>query len=239
MYRLMSAIMLAAATMACAPAVGTPAPDGPDGTRSFSVAGFDRIALKTSDRVEVRRGDTFSVTARGQEKVLASLELVNRDGVLVIGRKREEGGWRWGDSDGARLAIVLPRLSGASVAGSGDMTIDRADGAFDGDVAGSGDLSIGRLSGDQARLAVAGSGTLSVAGEVGTVNASIAGSGDIRAEQLRATTASVSIAGSGNVGLDVNGTATVSILGSGNADLGRNARCTVNQRGSGKVRCGG
>ncbi|MDG5487997.1 DUF2807 domain-containing protein [Sphingomonas sp. BGYR3] len=237
MLRSATLTALALAAIACTPATGTPPPDDADGTRSFSVAGFDRIALKGSDTVDVRHGDAFSVTARGQQKVLDSLELVNRDGTLVIARKKDAG-WNWGSDDKARLTIVLPRITGASLAGSGHMTIDRADTGFAGDLAGSGNLTVGRLAGDRATLAVAGSGTLSVAGEVGSVEASIAGSGDIRAEQLRAASASVSIAGSGDVRIDVNGTATVSVLGSGNADLGDDARCTINKRGSGTVRCG-
>ncbi|MBL7599390.1 DUF2807 domain-containing protein, partial [Escherichia coli] len=75
----------------------------------------------------------------------------------------------------------------ASVSGSGNMSVDKAEGAFRGAIAGSGNLGIATLAATDADLSIAGSGDLTVAGTVNRLNASIAGSGDIDASKLTAT----------------------------------------------------
>lgn len=211
---------------------------GTGATRTFAASGFDAVELRGSDDVEVRSGATFAVVAQGDPKVLDQLDIRVVDGTLRIGRK-DQGGGRWFSNDrGARVQVTLPRLTAASVGGSGDMTVQQAEGDFSGAVAGSGDLRIASLRAGKASLSVAGSGDLSAAGTASQLSASIAGSGDIDAAGLTAASADVSIAGSGNMRGTVNGPATVSILGSGDVALGGGARCSVSSVGSGEARCG-
>lgn len=212
---------------------------GSGDARTFAVADFSSVSLRGSDDVEIRTGAAFAVRATGPAAELDKLE-ISRDGdTLKIGRKSNSG-WSWGDSSerGVRVFVTMPRLASASVAGSGDLRVDRVDGDFDGSIAGAGNMMVSAIRGGTAKLSIAGSGDLTVAGEVQQLDGSIAGSGDIDARNLRAAGASVSIAGSGNVRAQVNGSASVSIVGSGDADLGPNARCTINKMGSGDVRCG-
>jgi len=210
---------------------------GGETSRSFPLSGFDRIALRGADDVEVRVGPAESVSVTGPAALLDRLEVEVRDGELRLGRKRGDGPWRDGT---ARFTVTLPRLTAAAVAGSGDMRIDRAEArSFAASVAGSGDLSIGALAADALDLSVAGSGDLAVGGRTRALNVSIAGSGDIDAARLRAERADISLAGSGNVRAGVDSEAAVSILGSGDVEILGNAKCRVSKMGSGSVTCAG
>lgn len=209
-------------------------------TRSFPVGGFTRVALRGADHAIVRVGPAASVNVSGPAELLDQLEVEVRDGELRLGRKRS--GWNWGNNGRghAVFTVTVPSLTAASVAGSGNMSVDRADAPrFAASVAGSGDLRIDRLRADTAAISIAGSGDAHVAGEARGLDISVAGSGDVDAAGLRAERAQISVAGSGNVRAGVSGQATVSVMGSGDVDVLGGARCQVSKIGSGSVRCPG
>lgn len=211
---------------------------GAGGARDYAATDFTRVELRGPDDVQVTTGGSFSVRAEGATEILDEIE-IRRDGDrLLVGRRNREG-WNWRSDDaGARIVITMPSIRAGTLAGSGDLTVNRASGDFDAALAGSGDLTIGVLQGGRSEFAIAGSGTIAASGQVDEIDISIAGSGDVSAAGLRAGGAHVSIAGSGNVTARVDGEARVSILGSGDVDLGPGARCTVSALGSGTARCG-
>jgi hypothetical protein len=205
-------------------------------SRSFAVEDFTGVALKGSDDVDIRVGAGFSVRAEGPRDELDRLRITRDGDTLDIGRKN---GMSWGSHDAVKMFVTLPRLASATVAGSGDMQIDRVEGAgFDGNIAGSGNMAIGAVSLDKMTMSIAGSGTMTAAGNAETVGVDLAGSGNVRSAGLHARKAAVKVAGSGDVKLAVDGMATVRIMGSGDVDLGPAAKCNVKTTGSGTVRCG-
>lgn len=213
--------------------------DGASTVRSFAIRDFTAVDLRGPDNVDIVTSDSFAVVAQGDSETLDKLEIVRDGDSLRIGRKGRTG-FRWGGGDGntARIRVTMPAVRSATLAGSGDMAIDRASNGFEGAVAGSGDMVIGQLRGGKVALSVAGSGTLAAAGQVDRIEMNIAGSGDISAAGVRASEAEVAIAGSGDATADVSGDADVSLIGSGSATLGPNARCTVSKLGSGQANCG-
>lgn len=213
--------------------------DGSTGNRSFDVRGFDRVSLRGSDNVVVRVGTAESVTATGPNAVLDKLEIKVVDGELRIGREKHWG-FNWSsDHKPTVITVTVPQLRGASIAGSGDMKVDRVQAtSFEGSVAGSGNLAIGALQADAASLKIAGSGDALVAGTAKSMDVSIAGSGNLDARGLKSERAKISIAGSGDVRAAVSDEAVVSIVGSGDVDIAGKPRCRVTKMGSGDVRCG-
>ena len=208
-------------------------------SRDYDVAGFSTVSLRGADDIEVRVGPSYSVRAQGPADELDKLDILRDGDTLKVGRKQSSG-WGWSQSKTpVKIFVTLPRLAGASVAGSGNMSVDRVEGErFRGSIAGSGNLSLGAVRVDEAALSVAGSGDLTGAGEARRLRLDIAGSGDIDARQLTAAEANISIAGSGNARTVVNGPARVSIAGSGDVELGGRPQCTTSRVGSGEVRCG-
>ena len=217
---------------------GDTARPGSAAERSFSLAGFSKVALKGSDDVVVAIGPSFAVHARGPQDVLDQLALTVADGTLEIGRKR--AAWGWSSAHGhAVVTVTLPALAGVDVVGSGDMRVGavRAP-AFDATVAGSGNLTLAGLAVGSASLQMAGSGDLDATGTTRRGDYAVAGSGDIRAGSLAADVISLNVAGSGNVAASARTSASVSVLGSGDVTVTGGARCTVSKLGSGDVTCG-
>lgn len=213
---------------------------GPQSTRSYDVRGFDRVALRGSDDVVVKVGGGESVSVSGPSDVLDELEVEVVNGELRLGRKRSNWGVNMSGSRGhAVFTVTMPRLTGAAVAGSGDMTVDRAESpAFSGALAGSGNLKIAALKAETASFDIAGSGDTQIGGgDTRSLKVSIAGSGDLDGAAFKAENAKISIAGSGNVRAGVAKDADVSIIGSGDVEIVGSAKCRVTKMGSGNVRC--
>ena len=216
---------------------GVPA-SGTGTTRTFAVSDFTAVELRGSDDADVRVGPDFSVRAEGPADRLDQLK-IERDGdTLRITRKSGSYSWGGGGRD-VKVFVTMPTISAASIAGSGDLTIDRVEGSrFEGSTAGSGDLAVRAIKGGTVKLSIAGSGSIDASGTADDLSMSIAGSGDIDAGGLTASSGDVSVMGSGNATARINGRATVSLAGSGDVDLGDGATCTISKHGSGEVRCG-
>lgn len=206
-------------------------------TRNFAARNFTGVEVAGPDDVEVRTGGRFGVVATGEPELLDQLVVIRTGETLRIERKSRDS-WSWGDRGAARIVVTMPAIRSSTLSGSGDLTVDRAQGDFDGGIAGSGNLTVGALEGGTARLRIAGSGTIAVAGQVATLVGEIAGTGSIDARQLKASGATVRVAGPGDIRADVSGLADVAIMGPGKADLGPNARCTRKGVGPGEVTCG-
>ena len=208
--------------------------------RDYQLAGFDAVGLAGSPDVIVMVGGPHSVRAEGDSEVLERLEIKVEDGTLKIGNKNRKG-WsmNWGhDRPKTRIFVTMPAIRSASVAGSGDVKIDRVQGErFNASVAGSGDIEIAQMQVGDAKFSIAGSGGIKAAGTAQSSSASIAGSGDIDTGAVQVRTASASIMGSGDIRLHASETADISIMGSGDVEVAGSAKCNVNKRGSGEVRC--
>ncbi len=204
----------------------------------YDAQGFDRVGLATPATVEVRVGPAWSVRATGPAEALANLRVEREGGSLRI-RPRDD--WKKAQGDINRrvqVVITMPRLTGASVAGSGQMMVDEVSGGeLRGALSGSGSLAFARVAVDALAVSIAGSGTITASGTAGKLSVHESGSGTFRAPGLRASEASVSMAGSGVVRALVSGPAAVSLVGSGSVDLGAQAQCTVKRVGSGRVNC--
>jgi hypothetical protein len=210
-------------------------------SRNYTVGNFQVIEVAGPYDVEVRTGSNPSVSARGGEKLLERT-VVEVDGdKLVIRPERNHSffNFGWGRHGKARFTVTVPQLSGAAIAGSGDIHVDKvAAQNFEGTVAGSGGLDVGSMEVQQLKLAIAGSGGVKAgAGKAQSAKYEIAGSGDIDASAVQAQDLKVSIAGSGGVKAHSSGTADVSIMGSGDVDVAGGAKCNVSKAGSGNVRC--
>ena len=212
---------------------------GPQVSRSYNVAAFDRIGVAGPYDVQVVTGGASGITAKGGQALLDATEVVVENGELKIRPKERRGfHWNWGHNGKAVFTVNAAALRAAAIAGSGGINVDKVAGDFEGSVAGSGDLKLASVAGGKIKLSIAGSGGVTAAGKADAVDYSIAGSGDIDAKGLAAKSADVSIAGSGNIGANASDTADVSIMGSGDVEVTGGAKCTVSKHGSGDVRCG-
>lgn len=215
------------------PMIGTP------NEMTYQVGEFDEILTVGPQDVVVTRGDAFAVRSEGSGQALGLLEVVVEGDELVI-RPKDRFGGDWESLSEATFYVTLPRLERVSMAGSGDIRIDRVESdSFSGDIAGSGQLAIADMTVDEADFSIGGSGNVSAAGTARDARVSIGGSGEVEAAGLRSETARVSIGGVGDVELTVSEEADISIAGRGDVNISGPARCSVSKFGVGDVRCNG
>lgn len=236
---LIGTVMLAAACNAGAQNGGqsgqASTPSGGAATRNFQVAAFDKLSLSGSPDVVVAVGGQPSVRAEGNAADLDRLEIGVVDGELRIGLR--PGSWTM--HRGITVHVTVPALQAATLAGSGDITIDRVQGsAFAATVGGSGALDVGQLRVGNASFNLTGSGDIRAAGGARRANAALNGSGDLHLDGFETADATVSLVGSGGVALRATGTAAVQLTGSGDVNITGGARCTIAKTGSGEINCG-
>jgi hypothetical protein len=236
---LIGVAMAATATGGCAR--GHAEDGGPLVQKSYQVGNFTQVEVAGPFDVTIRTGAAPSVTAHGNQKLIDRLLVEVKGDKLVIHTESNRGwfNWGWGTNGEADIAITVPMISGATLAGSGGIDIDHVMGdIFEGTVAGSVDLNIETVEVQALKLAIAGSGDVRAkAGQAGSVAYKIAGSGGIDARNVRAQTADVSIAGSGSINGQATTAADVKIMGSGDVTLTGGAKCSVTKHGSGDVNC--
>ena len=209
--------------------------------RQYQVGGFTRIEVAGPYDVDVRTGSAVSVSARGSEKLLERTVVEVKGDRLLI-RPDKDNWWShmgWKRDYKASFTVTLPQISGAAIAGSGDVRVGDIKGdSFDGSIAGSGALHLGSLDVKTLTLSIAGSGDARAAGgRAAKASYEIAGSGEVDAGAVQTTDVNVSIAGSGDVRAHATGAANVDIVGSGDVRLTGGAKCNVSKAGSGDVHC--
>src|SRR3954452_5715934 len=191
-------------------------------SRNYQVSNFQEIEVAGPFDVEVRTGANPSVSARGSEKLLERTVVEVQGDKLVI-RPENDHSWfnfGWGRHGKASFVVTVPQLSGATIAGSGDIRVDKVQGnSCEGVVAGSGGLNVAAVDVQQLKLAIAGSGAVKAAGKAQAAKYEIAGSGDVEAGAVQTQDLKVSIAGSGGIKAHSAGTADVSIMGSGDVEV--------------------
>lgn len=209
--------------------------------RDFPVTGaFQRVALAGSTDVVVSVGGAASVRAEGDKAAVDRLDIKVDNGELTIGTKQHEGwNWNFGGHRHIVVYVTMPSLAGVSIAGSGDMKIDKvAANDFDASITGSGDLAIDTLQGAQTRFNITGSGDFTGSGKVQQASITVAGSGDFKAGGLEIGNATVSVIGSGDVTAKATQSADVTVAGSGDVTLSGPAKCIIHKMGTGDVTCG-
>jgi hypothetical protein len=208
--------------------------------RNYAAAGFDRVTLAGPHNVIVTVGGAHSVRVEGDSKLIERLEVKVEDGELKIGTKDRKN-YNWSSGRKAlTIYVTAPSLSGAAVAGSGDLKVDRVEGqSFAASIGGSGNIDLASVKVQEAAFAIGGSGNIKAAGSAQSSTVSIGGSGDLDLAALQTRQSKVSIAGSGNVRAHASESADISVVGSGDVTIAGGAKCNISKMGSGDARCTG
>ncbi len=221
-----------AALAACSPS----AVAAGDVSRPFPATGFDAVQLAGSDNVQVVRGATTSVVARGPAELLDRLDIRTEGSTLVVSRK-PTGMFGWSRGS-VTVTVTMPAIRAADLTGSGNLSVDRADGAqFDASLTGSGNLSLASVDAGSLKLRVTGSGDAAATGRAKAASYAVTGSGNVEADKVVTDTASLSVMGSGDITARAQQSATLSVAGSGNATVRGTRNCSISKSGSGDASC--
>ncbi len=199
------------------------------------VSGFSGLSLGTPGRVELRIGNSESVTVEADDNVLPLLETVVEDGVLKIRPARRDLGF---SSTSIRIVVQARAIERLSLGGSGSIHADplRAK-RLDIDMGGSGEIRLKGVEADTLSVSLAGSGDIEAeGGSVEKLSVSIKGSGDVDLGRVQAASASVSVAGSGDAVVAPRNRLGVSIAGSGDVKYYGDPQVSKSVAGSGEVK---
>jgi hypothetical protein len=194
-------------------------------TEQRAVTAFSAIELAGPYHVVIDAQAKPSLELSGERKQLAEIETVVRDDTLVV-RPVQRNGFFF--NFGKRHETVTVRIGAAALK---RLT-----------VAGSGDVEIDRVNGERFTLAGTGPGDVHARGAVRQLTVTAGGSGDLDLQHLKAADVDVTMTGPGDVQLaDVGGNLSVQSGGSGDleADGLRVNKITARLRGPGNVKLSG
>ncbi|MBN8431932.1 DUF2807 domain-containing protein [Microbulbifer salipaludis] len=197
-------------------------------SRTFPLNGFTAIALKGGSNLQVVQGDTFSVTAEGEEADLIHAKAEVKGDTLVLSVEQESkslfGIVTVSSEPVVEYRVTLPVIDSLRVTGSGDATADTLESEkLDLRVTGSGLIRVNKVAAETLSTGVTGSGDL-LLGTVLAVHGSagVTGSGDIRVENFVGEDFSAQIKGSGDIAVGGKvANVNVTVMGSGDF-MGRN-----------------
>lgn len=203
-------------------------------TETRSVSGFHGVSMSLPGSVEVRIGNTESISIETDDNLLPLIETVVENGTLKIRSNKKNTGF---DSKHMKLVVQAKSLDKLALGGSGTITADSLRGPkISVDLGGSGDIAIKNIDTDSLDIDLGGSGELKAAnGRANKLSLSIAGSGNVDLGRLQSLSAKASIAGSGDATINVRDALDVSIVGSGNVNYYGDPKLNRSVMGSGSA----
>lgn len=197
------------------------------------VGHFTAFATSVSGNVEIRQGNTESVTVETDDNLQALVETVVENGTLRIRPVKKNMSL---ETRNMKIVVMARTLERISVAGSGAVAADKLHvERMQFDIGGSGELNVRDLRAESLAVSLGGSGNLNVGGNVERLQISIGGSGEVRAGRLAARDAVVSIGGSGETTVWASKSLNLSIAGSGDIGYYGDPKVSQNIRGSGSI----
>jgi len=202
--------------------------------QSRELGHFNALATSVGGNIEVRIGDTESVTIETDDNLQALIETVIENGTLRIRPQKKD---QQLDTRTLRIVVQSKGLERIAVGGSGSVDAAHLRGRkLDFDIGGSGSIEARDLQSDAVSIALGGSGNMKAGGRADHLQVSIGGSGKVQAGQLAVHDASVSIGGSGQATVNALQTLSVSVAGSGDVGYYGNPQVSKNVIGSGAVK---
>lgn len=183
-----------------------------------STDSYDAVGVAGFFDVELIAGKEGKITITAEENLIPHIETEVKNGSLQI---KTEKGYDLSTSRNNSILIIVPfeSIDAVSLAGSGDVTtkntIKSKD--FKASLAGSGDLTLD-IESTSVESHLAGSGDVVLRGNTTDFECALSGSGDISAKQLKAKNVEVSISGSGDVDVHCDGELKVRVSGSGDVE---------------------
>ncbi|TFW31591.1 head GIN domain-containing protein [Massilia horti] len=204
-------------------------------TQAREVGHFQGLSLDVPGNVELRIGNSESVTVETDDNLQPLVETVVEDGMLKIRPSRRNLNL---NTRTLRIVVQARTIDRLNVAGSGSVSADalRAP-KLDLHIGGSGNISVKGVDTDALVINLGGSGALVTgSGNARQVSVKIAGSGNVDVGRVKAEDVSVKVAGSGDTTAWATKTLAVKIAGSGDIKYYGDPALSRSVAGSGDVK---
>ncbi len=206
--------------------------------RTVMLTSFDRVRVEGPFDVTLTTGKGAGGIISGDGPAVDGVNLRVEGRTLIVSAGTDGWGGFPGNPRGAvTISVTTPSLRTASVAGGGQLRIDRMRAqSIELAVGGAGVLSVAAIEADQVSATLNGTGALTLAGTAGRARFVNSGTGAIDAGGLVARDLTVLSQAMGSGTYHARYTADVSAMGLGSIAVRGSPKCTV--RGPGPVACG-
>jgi hypothetical protein len=212
-FGLLAALFCAAIVVAIPARADTVKGNGVVKTQARNVSGFTSVGLGLPARVEVRQGDTESVTVEADENLLPLIETTVKRGTLEIRAAQRNMKL---ESKTIKVVVQARRIDGLEIGGTGTIVADQLrTRKLALDIGGAGHIDVKKVEAEKIDISIGGSGDVKLAGTAKRLEITIGGSGDITAPTLMAEEVEVDIAGSGAAQVAASKKLDVTIAGAG------------------------
>ncbi|WP_317203382.1 head GIN domain-containing protein [Janthinobacterium sp.] len=194
---------------------------------------FEAIALNLPGSVELRLGDSESISVETDDNLQAQIETVVEHGTLRIRPARRNATLA---PTVLKFIVQAKSVERLTVGGSGSISAAAlSTPTLQLEVGGSGSITIRRLRSDAVTVSIGGSGNFTAGGAAEQLNIAIGGSGEVLAGQLNTRKVQVNIGGSGKAVVWARQSLVASIGGSGDIDYYGDPQVSRSVHGSGGV----
>jgi len=162
-------------------------------SKTFQLSGFDKLAMGSAFKVDVKKGSQFSITATGQPDDIKDLEAKVTSGILKIGYH----GNNWNKNrKTVNINITMPALeavdfSGASKAQVGNFPNSKTMAV---EVSGASSVTM-NFSAPKVSIELSGASSLTIVGQCDVLNGEVSGASSFKGEDFPAKEVNIEASG--------------------------------------------
>ncbi len=203
-------------------------------TEKRNVGDFHGLKSGGSIDIEIKNGDTYSISVEDDDNLLPYIVTEVNDGILEVYYKSNTSI----NEDHAKVYVTAPSLDKIVAAGSSDIIANdilKNTKNIDMKVSGSGSIK-GEVDAPSVNLSIFGSGDIELTGRTKDFDGKVSGSGDLNCGKLQSENATVIVSGSGNAHVFASVHLSATVSGSGDVYYGGNPTSPeIHTSGSGTV----
>jgi len=173
-------------------------------SKNFSVSGFNKLALGSAFKIDVKQGNNFSVTTTGRSEDLNDLEANVSDGTLKLSYK----GNNWNKNrKTVNVSITMPNLQGVRFSGASTANVAKFSGVktMDIDVSGASRVTM-ELSAQKVALDLSGASSLVLTGQCDVLNGEVSGASTFKGRDFPAKEVNIDASGASSAAVAANTT---------------------------------
>jgi hypothetical protein len=199
-------------------------------TRTFDLAGFDRVQVNNAFQVEIAKASTFSVKVEADDNLFQHMDITASGGTLSVRLKPGVAFVRATQ----KVSVSMPDLKAISVGGASRCSVSgfASPDAFEVSASGASNLEItdvkagatdivvsgaSRVTGDiqmaAGSLAVSGASTLELEGQGADIRLNVSGASNGRLEDFKAASIGANISGASNAAVTLSGKLDAEVSG--------------------------
>ena len=207
-------------------------------TETRNVSSFHSIVVGVPAKVNLRQGDTESLSISGDDNIVPLVETIVEDGTLKIrwaGRGNYSANFK-----SLEIVVNATAIDGLTIRGSGQIHAGRLKATtLRTTIDGSGAIGLDALEAESVNVAIQGNGSVMAAGRADSLDLTIAGSGQVSAARLESRRARITLQGSGQATVWAKDDLNATIAGSGQIAYYGKPQLSQTIAGSGSVRYAG